>query len=47
MKLLHQFILVQWAEMYDHSKANIREMIKNYVVKILLQCEKSSCETSC
>ena len=26
--------------MYDHSKANIREMIKNYVVKILLRCEK-------
>ena len=26
--------------MYDHSKANIREMIKNYVVKVLLWCEK-------
>ena len=26
--------------MYDHSKANIREMIKNYVVIILLWCEK-------
>ena len=26
--------------MYDHSKANIREMIRNYVVKILLWCEK-------
>ena len=26
--------------MYDYSKANIREMISNYVVKILLWCEK-------
>ena len=26
--------------MYDHSKANIREMIKNDVVKVLLWCEK-------
>ena len=26
--------------MYDHSKANIREMMKNYVVKVLLWCEK-------
>ena len=26
--------------MYDHCKANIREMIKNYVVKVLLWCEK-------
>ena len=40
MKLLYQFVLVQWTEMYDHSKANIREMIKNYVFKILLRCEK-------
>ena len=27
--------------MYDHSKANIREMIKNYVVKVLLSCEEA------
>ena len=27
--------------MYDHSKAKIREMIKNYVVKVLLWCEEA------